>query len=168
MVDYFLGGGDGFLAGMGIDVDRVPGREVWLSAVLADAELPEAERERFYVGWYLDGRLVGHSSLSHIVHGESAHCHLHLWDSTLRNSGLGPRFLALSIDEYFERYDLRVVACEPSAANPAPNAALPKLGFRHVRRYRTVATSMSGEIEVNRYEISREEWRATRPDLEVG
>ncbi|NKB88958.1 MAG: GNAT family N-acetyltransferase [Acidobacteria bacterium] len=162
MIDYFLETSDADLVRMGIDLDLVPTREEWLSAVVGDADLPDTEANRFYVGWHLDGRLVGHSSISHIVHGETAHCHLHLWEADLRGAGIGPRFLARSVDTYFDRFDLKLLASEPHAHNPAPNAALPKLGFRLVRRYRTRATSMSGEIEVSRYEITRDEWAALR------
>jgi RimJ/RimL family protein N-acetyltransferase len=160
MIDYFLESSEEFPVRMGIDLALVPSRESWLQATLIDAERPDLDKERFYVGWYADGKLVGHSSISHIEHGKTAHCHLHLWDGSLRRSGIGPAFLAQSIDLYFERFALRTIASEPHAHNPAPNRALPKLGFRLVRRYRTVATSMSGELEVCRYEIGREEWAA--------
>jgi RimJ/RimL family protein N-acetyltransferase len=162
MIDYFVDADEEFLVRMGIDLARVPRHADWLAAALADAKLPDTRKDRFYVGWYVDGKLVGHSSISHIEHGEIAHCHLHLWEPNLRGAGNGPALLARSIDLYFERFRLKCIASEPHAHNPAPNGALPKLGFRLVRTYRTVATTMSGEIEVNRYEMTREEWAARR------
>ena len=162
MIDYFLGGGDAFLLGMGVDLAKLPSREAWRQAVLADHERPDDEKERFYVAWLYEGVLVGHSSISHIAPGETAHCHLHLWQPELRRSGLGPAFLERSIDLYFERFRLRTVACEPFADNPAPNRVLPRLGFRRIGRVRTVPTSMAFEQDVVRYEITREEWRARR------
>jgi len=158
MVDYYLGLGEEGQRAMGIDPGRLPSREEWVAAVRADLDRADAERERFYVGWYLGERRVGHSSLSHIEPGVKGHCHLHLWEPELRRSGRGPRFLADSIDLYFERFDLETVVCEPRAENPAPNRALPKLGFRLVKRYRTVPTSMAYEQDIHRWEVSREEW----------
>ena len=155
MIDYFLGGGDEFLAGMGVDLAKLPTREEWLRAALADHARPDAQKERFYVAWLLDERIVGHSSISHIELGETAHCHLHLWEQGLRRTGMGSAFLRGSIDLYFERFALKSLASEPYAENPAPNRALPKLGFRLVRRYRTVPTGMAFEQDVNRYEIAR-------------
>ena len=76
---------------------------------------------------------------------------------------MGAMFLANSIDLYFERFALESIASEPNADNPAPNRVLRKLGFRLIRRYRTVPTSIAMEQDVNRYEIGREEWAARRP-----
>jgi len=163
MVDYFLGGNEEFLTGMGVDLAKLPTRAEWLRAALADHERPDAETQRFFVAWLFEGRIVGHSSISHIATGETAHCHLHLWKPGLRKSGMGSAFLSGSIDIYFERFALKSLASEPYAENPAPNRALPKLGFRFVRRYRTVPTGMAFEQDVNRYEITRDEWITLRP-----
>lgn len=155
MIDYFLGDGDAFLTGMGIDVAKLPTEAEWLQAALADAEQPDDRKQRFYVAWRFQGQLVGHSSISHIEHGVSAHCHLHLWRADLRCSGLGSAFLAQSIDMYFERFGLKRIASEPYAENPGPKRALPGLGMRLVRRYRTTPTSTCLEQDVNRYEVER-------------
>jgi len=162
MVDYFLQGGDAFLEGMGVDVAKLPSRRDWVRAALEDHARGDEEKERFYVAWVADGEVVGHSSISHIVHGESAHFHMHMWRSALRGSGLGPDFLRRSIDLYFERFALRTLACEPFADNPGPNKVCRRLGFRRVRRYRTVPTGISSEQDVQRYELAREEWRTLR------
>ena len=77
-------------------------------------------------------------------------------------SGMGSAFLAASIDMYFERFDLQRLASEPYAENRAPNRALPKLGFRLVERFRGVPTGIAFEQDVNRWEITREEWLARR------
>jgi len=166
MVDYYLGlGAEGQLA-MGIDPERLPERDAWVATVRADLDKEDAERERYYVAWLLDDERVGHSSLSHIEVGVKGHCHLHLWRPELRRAGVGPLLLARSIDLYFERFDLATVVCEPRAENPAPNRALPKLGFRLVKRYRTTPTSMAYEQDIHRWEVTREEWldrRASGP-----
>ena len=162
MIDYILEGSEEFRIGMGIDSTKLPTRKTWLKGALEDHDRPDAEKERFYVAWLLDERIVGHSSISHIELGETAHCHLHLWDPSLRKSGMGTAFLARSIDLFFERFDLKTLASEPYADNPGPIHALPKLGFRFLRRYHTVPTGISFEQDVNRYEVTREEWGSRR------
>jgi len=162
MIDYFLGSSRPFLEGMGVEPSRLPSRADWLRAALADHERPDADKSRFYVAWLHDGELVGHSSLSHITPGETGLCHLHLWRPVLRRSGRGAAFLAASIDIYFERFGLKTVACQPYAENPAANRVLTKLGFRLVRRYRTVPSDIAFEQDVNRHEIDRAEWSALR------
>ncbi|MFT5051141.1 MAG: ribosomal-protein-alanine N-acetyltransferase [Chlamydiales bacterium] len=162
MVDYFLDGGDAFLRGMGVNVSNLPAREDWLGAVLADHELADRERNRLYLAWLFDGKLVGHSSLSHIKYGDTANCHLHLWQSPLRRSGHGSAFLTRSIDIYFERFQLGTLASEPFAENLAPGAALRKFGFRSVRRFRTIPSGLAFEQEVERFEVGRDEWFARR------
>jgi len=168
MIDYFLNGGEAFQRGMGIDPARLPERAAWLAAVLADHERPDAEKDRLCLAWRLDGALVGHSSASHIRVGEQAHVHLHLWKPELRRGGLGREFFARSVDLYFERLRLRCAVCEPSAANPGPNRTLARLGFRLVRTYQTVPTSMALDQDVTHWEVTREEWRALRGGQPAG
>ena len=158
MIDYFVGADPAFLRGMGVDPARLPSRAAWLAAALADHQRPDAQRERIYLAWLVDGALVGHSSASHIEVGAEAHVHLHLWMRDLRRAGLGTRLFARSIEHYFERLELERVVCEPSAANPGPNRTLARLGFRFVRTYRTVPTNMALEQDVSRYEVTRAEW----------
>ena len=162
MIDYFLGGSEEFLRGMGVDREKLPAREQWLKGVLADHERPDDEKERLYVAWLTDGELVGHTSVSHIVPGEVADIHLHLWRPELRRGGLGAGFFARSMDVYFERFCLKRILCEPFAENPAPNRVLSRLGFRLLERYRIAPASIAFEQDVNRYEMTREEWAARR------
>ncbi len=160
MIDYFLGGDDSFLLGMGVDRAKLPEREVWLQAALIDHERSDHAKTRFYVAWLCGVEQVGHSSISHLQPHEVAHVHLHLWRPQLRRSGLGARFLARSLDFYFARFGLESIVSEPFAGNPAPNRVLKKLGFRFLKRYRTVPSGIASEQEVNRWEITRAEWVA--------
>jgi hypothetical protein len=84
MLDYFYKADDPFLRGMGVDRLKLPERDTWLDALLADHEKPERERDRFYLVWIFRGRRVGHSSINKIVLGDEAFIHLHLWKSQLR------------------------------------------------------------------------------------
>jgi RimJ/RimL family protein N-acetyltransferase len=155
MLDYFLKADDAFLRGMGVDRLRLPERDKWLDALLADHQKPDNERDRFYLIWTFRGQRVGHSSINKIVLGTEAFIHLHLWDSQLRRAGLGTEFLRRSANFYFQRFNLKKLVCEPSADNPAPNRVLEKLGFTFVRRYRTIPGVIAFEQDVNRYELRR-------------
>ena len=155
MLDYFYKADDPFLRGMGVDRLKLPERNKWLDALLADHEKPDGERDRFYLVWMFRGTPVGHSSINNIVLGTEAFIHLHLWKSQLRRAGLGTEFVRRSAAFYFERFNLQKLVCEPWAENPAPNRVLEKLGFAFVRRYRTIPGVIAFEQEVNRYELRR-------------
>ena len=155
MLDYFYKADDPFLRGMGVDRLKLPERNKWLDALLADHEKPDGEKDRFYLVWIFRGQRVGHSSINNIVLGTKAYIHLHLWESQLRRAGLGTEFVRRSAAFYFERFNLQKLVCEPWAENPAPNRVLEKLGFAFVRRYRTTPGVIAYEQDVNRYELRR-------------
>jgi RimJ/RimL family protein N-acetyltransferase len=151
MVDYFLGADDSFLEGMGVARSLLPARDAWLRAVLADHQLPDQEKDRLYVGWFYQGRQIGHSSVNRIRFGEDAFFHLHLWRPELRKAGFGMDLCRQSISIYFDRLQLKTLWSEPYAENPAPNRTLVKLGFEFVKRYRTVPGATAFEQDVNLY-----------------
>ncbi len=155
MMDYFYKADETFLRGMGVDRLKLPERDRWLDALLADHEKPDGERDRFYLIWIFRGRRVGHSSINKIVLGTEAFIHLHLWDPQLRRAGLGTEFVRRSANLYFERFNLKKLVCEPSADNPAPNRVLEKLGFTFIKRYKTIPGVIAYEQVVNRYELCR-------------
>jgi RimJ/RimL family protein N-acetyltransferase len=155
MLDYFYKADDSFLRGMGVDRLKLPQRDKWLDALLADHDKPDEKRDRFYLVWMFRGERVGHSSINKIVAGVEAYIHMHLWNSRLRRGGLGGEFVRQSAKFYFERFNLRKIICEPWAENLAPNRVLEKLGFTFVRRYRTVPAVIAYEQDVNRYELRR-------------
>jgi hypothetical protein len=58
MLDYFYKADDPFLRGMGVDRLKLPERNKWLDALLADHEKPDGEKDRFYlVGYFEDSGL---------------------------------------------------------------------------------------------------------------
>jgi len=155
MIDYFLGADDSFLNGMGVARSLLPTREVWLPSALADHELPDDQKDRLYLGWFDQGRQIGHSSVNRIRVGEDAFFHLHLWRPELRRSGVGTYLCQQSISIYFDRLELKRLWSEPYAENPAPNRTLVKLGFEFVKRYRTVPGTISFEQDVNLYRLDQ-------------
>src|SRR5437899_960866 len=155
MLDYFYMADDPFLRGIGVDRLKLPERNKWLDALLADHEKPDGQRDRFYLIWIFRGRRVGHSSINKIVLGTEAFIHLHLWDSQLRRAGLGTEFVRRSANFYFQRFNLKKLVCEPSADNPAPNRVVEKLGFTFVSRYRTIPGVIAYDQDVNSYDLIR-------------
>ena len=153
MIDYFLDADDAYLRGMAVDRSRLPSREQWLRDVVLDQNRPDDCKQRLYVGWFYDGRLVGHSSVNQIEVGEEAFIHLHLWDASLRKSGAGTEFFRKSVDYFRERLRLKRVICEPYAHNCAPNRVLEKLGFTLVGRMRKIPGPINFEQDVNRWEL---------------
>lgn len=163
MVDYFLLAGDAFLRGMGVDRNRLPPKDKWLRELLADHEVADDKKDRFYLAWIHNGQQVGHSSVNKIRVGEEAYFHLHLWRPHLRKAGLGTEFSKRSVRFYFERFRLKRLFSEPFADNPAPNKLLPKLGFQFIKRYSTVPGTINGEQEVNRYVLAGFAECSTKP-----
>ena len=154
MIDYYLLADDVFLRGMGVERNRLPRKDEWLREVLADHEVPDDKKDRFYLSWIFNGQPIGHSSINKIRIGEEAYFHPHLWRPHLRRAGLGTAFSKRSVQFYFERFRLKRLFSEPFAENPAPNKTLLKLGFKFIQRYRTVPGTISGEQEVNRYVLT--------------
>ena len=160
MIDYFHGSPDELLLRMGVDRSKLPAREAWFDHVWRDQQLPEtdARRDRFFLAWLYNGELIGHSSINQIQWGEQAAAHLHMWRSDIRQAGVGTELFRQSISHYFERFNLKFVVVEPHADNPPPNRVVEKLGFRFVKRYRTIPGPVNFEQDVNRYEVDRETW----------
>ena len=163
MIDYFIGADDSYLGRMGVARALLPKRDAWLRDVLADHQLPDAEKDRLYVGWFYHGHQIGHSSVNKIRFGKDAFFHLHMWRLDLRKSGFGLLLCEQSIRIYFDRLQLKTLWCEPYAENFAPNRILVKLGFKFVKRYRTVPGTINFEQEVNLYR--RDGSAATKPSV---
>ena len=115
---------------------------------------PFQERTSDLLIWELNDKAVGMSSLRNIRYLQHADIHLHVMEPRLRRRGYGHRFFALTLQEYFRRFQLKLIVCEPSARNPGPNRLLQKLGFTIARTYRTIPGPLNREHEVHRYEIT--------------
>lgn len=156
MVDYFVEADVDFLHGMGADKQKLPERSAWIAMLEKEFAKPLEQRKFFYLSWLLDGRLVGHSNVNKVVYGQEAYLHLHLWEASLRQKGLGLAFVQQGIPLYFRKLNLQTLICEPYADNPAPNRSLKKLGFQWVKQYETQPGWINFYQLVNRYELRRE------------
>ena len=110
----------------------------------------------FVLAWCLDGKTIGHSSLKDIVPGEFGSIHLHTWRADLRGKGYGPRLFCLSALDFYERFNLKQIICEPKADNPMANRMLQRIGFPLVFTHVAAGSELSVVCELNRYEILRD------------
>jgi len=121
---------------------------------------PYEKKGSYCMIWLLDDKPVGHSNINKIIFGEEAYMHLHIWDSSSRQKGMGSSLILLTLPWFFNNYALKKLLCEPYALNPAPNKALEKAGFSFVRKYTTTPGWLNFEQEVNLWEMSLEQYRS--------
>ncbi len=141
---------------MGLAIDRVPSAERLRSDLEAMIAAPLDRVHSFVLVWCLDGKAIGHSSLKDIVPGDFGSIHLHMWRADLRGKGYGPRLFCLSALDFYERFNLKRIICEPKADNPMANRMLKKIGFPLVLTHIAASSELSVVCELNRYEILRE------------
>ena len=160
IVAYWTGADNHFLAGMGVDPGKIPSASDLGDGLSAQINTPIKEKKAWCIIWEVDGREVGHCNTNPIVFGSHATMHLHMWDSTLRQRGLGAALVTLTLPLFFESLQLRKIICEPYALNIAPNKTLKKVGFDFIRAYKTIPGSLSFEQTVNRWEMSFEKFKS--------
>lgn len=154
VVAYFHAASPSDLARMGVDAALLPPPQAWAQR-LEQTVRAGAASGSFYYAWVVEGELVGHAALKDLVVGSHASVHLHTWTSAHRGHGLGARLFCLSVLDAHDRFRLRGLVCEPSAANPMPNRMLTKVGFPLVRTYARASSDLSAVTTLNRYDIQR-------------
>jgi len=153
VVDYFLNFTleEDLLAGA--DRKNYPSREKWIKLLLEDAKQPLRKRRFFYLGWFLEGKLIGHCNINNIEFGEEAYIHIHLWDRTLRRQGLATCFLMKAVNFYFKYFTLHKIISEPKSDNIGSKKTLQKCGFSFLNAHVKKPDMLSIEHEVSHYEL---------------
>ena len=141
---------------MGLDIDRVPSASQLRSDLQSMIVAPPHRLSSFVLAWCIDGKTIGHSSLKDIVAGDFGSMHLHMWRADLRGRGYGPRLFCLSALDFYERFNLKRIICEPKADNPMANRMLKKIGFPLILTHVAASSEISVVCELNRYEILRD------------
>jgi RimJ/RimL family protein N-acetyltransferase len=141
---------------MGLAIDRVPSAARLRSELEAMITAPLDQLRSFVLAWCLDGKTIGHSSLKDIVPGDFGSIHLHMWRADLRGKGYGPLLFCLSALDFYERFNLKRIICEPKADNPMANRMLRKIGFPLIQTHVAASSELSVVCELNRYEILRD------------
>lgn len=160
LVAYWLNSDPDYLLGMGADPAKIPSEVEFRAMLHKQIDNPIDEKQSFALIWELDGKPVGHSNVNRITFGVEATMHLHLWYPDNRQKGLGSQLLIKSLPFYFEKLQIKKLICEPYALNPAPNKILKRIGFQFIKKYTTIPGSSNFEQEVNRYELTREDFKS--------
>ncbi len=153
IANYWFDASPAFLEGMGVDLAKLPTRIELTDMLREQLRQPVEQKKSYCLIWEVDGQAAGHSNINKIVFGEEAYMHLHLWQTGLRQKGLGTALVKLTIPHFFETYQLKTLYCEPYALNPAPNKTLAQAGFEFVGSYVTVPGWINFEQEVNLWKM---------------
>ena len=162
IADYWLESESDFLIGMGVDLNKLPTRSGLQKMLTEQINTSLTNKKSFALIWELDGKPIGHSNINGIEFGKQATMHLHLWKSKNRKQGIGTELIRKSIPFYFENFKIEKIICEPYALNPAPNKTLEKIGFEFIKKYRTIPGSLNFEQDVNRWELTKEQFENLR------
>lgn len=141
---------------MGLAMDKVPSPAQLRSDLEAMSATPVDRLHSFVLAWCLDGLTIGHSSLKDIVPNNVGSMHLHMWRADLRGRGYGRLLFCLSALDFYQRFNLRRIICEPKSDNPIPNRMLQKIGFPLVLTRVGASSELAFVCELNRYEILRD------------
>lgn len=159
IADYWQQSSPDHLLGMGVDLAKVPSREMFISMLGEQLLLPIPEKKSFCMIWLIDGIASGHSNINKIIYGQEAYMHLHLWHGAARKKGAGAALVKMTIPYFFKNYQLRKLYCEPYALNPAPNKTLEKVGFKFVKEHITIPGALNFEQPVCLWEIDAEDFK---------
>ncbi len=140
---------------MGVDPAKVPNYPDFLDR-LRRGQTPERQETGMTLVWEVDGTPIGSSSLKDAVRGGQGNMHLHMWAKPARGKGHGAKLFCLSALEFYGRYELAEVFCEPRSSNPMPNQMLQKIGFPLVKTYTAASSDLSIVCELNRYAILKD------------
>lgn len=165
-INYWLGLSQAEIERLGIAIDRVPSAARMRSDLEAMLAAPNDGVRSFVLGWCLNGEAIGHSSLKDIVPGDFGSIHLHMWRADLRGKGYGPYLFCLAAVDFYERFKLKRIVCEPNADNQPPNRLLQRVGFPLISTRIGKSSELSTICKLNRYGIVREiaeDYLLTRP-----
>lgn len=158
IANYWLNSDEDHLTGMGVDLNKLPTRNGLTKMLTDQINLPDSEKESMALVVELNGKPIGHCNVNGITYGEDATLHLHLWNSNNRKQGIGTTMVLKSLTVFFDKLKLKTIWCEPFALNPAPNKTLLNIGFKFIKRYKTIPGSLNFEQEVNRYKLTKEQF----------
>ena len=101
LMDYWYSLNDGQLESMGVDLEKFPKRKDFEANIRKQLSLPIKDRHSFAMIWEVNGQPVGHNSINFIEFGIKANMHLHLWNASNRQKGIGIELLKKSIPAFF-------------------------------------------------------------------
>jgi RimJ/RimL family protein N-acetyltransferase len=141
---------------MGVNMGAFPPEAKYRARMAEVLAMPESEVKAFALIWEVDGRSIGFCTIKDLVLGDKGSMHLHMWEATARGKGLGGRLFCLSALDFYERFQLKSIICEPKASNPMPNRMLQKVGFPLALTREGASSELSAVTTLNRYAIDRD------------
>ena len=156
ITNYWMNATPSHLLRMGVDVQKIPSRELFSEFLITQINTPISERLSYCIIWDFNAKPVGHLNTNPTSFGESAYMHLHLWENKKRKKGLGTDFVKLALPFLFKNLQLKTLYCQPYALNPAPNKTLEKIGFKLLKEHVTIPGSFNFEQPVKLWEMSLE------------
>lgn len=160
LIRYWLESDPAFLQGMGVDLDKMPVKEQWEQSLMEQLRQSIPDKKSYCIIWEVDGIPVGHSNINKIQFGQEAYMHLHMWNPSLRQKGMGTELVLMTLPFFFENYQLETLYCEPYALNPAPNKTLERVGFQFEKEYTTVPGWLNFEQPVRLWSLSRDQYQS--------
>jgi RimJ/RimL family protein N-acetyltransferase len=155
-INYWLGLSRAEIERLGVVIDGVPSAARMRSDLEAMVLAPNDSARSFVLAWCINDEAIGHSSLKDIVPGNLGSMHLHMWRADLRGKGHGPHLFCLAAVDFYERFQLKRIICEPKADNASPNRLLQRIGFPLISTRIGRSSELSRVCKLNRYDIVRE------------
>jgi trans-aconitate methyltransferase/RimJ/RimL family protein N-acetyltransferase len=141
---------------MGCDLSRFPASEEYKRILEEQLQASPERAVAFYSMWVINGLTIGFASLKNIHFGIRGEMHLHIWNADHRGKGIGGRLFCLSAIDFYERFKVNEIICEPGASNPYPNRMLQKIGFPLTGSRVGRSSELSRELPLNTYAIKKE------------
>jgi RimJ/RimL family protein N-acetyltransferase len=155
-INYWFGLSQAEIERLGVAIDRVPSAAQMRSDLEAMITAPDDGVRSFVLAWCINGEAIGHSSLKDIVPADFGSIHLHMWRADLRGKGHGPHLFCLAAVDFYKRFKLKRIVCEPKADNAPPNRLLQRTGFPLISTRIGRSSELSRICKLNRYDIVRE------------
>ena len=155
-INYWLGLSPAEIERMGVAIDRMPSATRMRSDLERMLTARNNDVRTFVLAWCVNGEAIGHSSVKDIVPGDSGSIHLHMWRTDLRGKGHGSHLFCLAVVDFYKRFKLRQMICEPKADNLAANRLLQRIGFPLIFTRVGKSSELGAVCKLNRYDIVRE------------
>jgi RimJ/RimL family protein N-acetyltransferase len=159
LTQYWLSADPAFLTYMGVDLNKMPSKEVWIKMLSEQLAQPYPGKKSYCIIWLFDNKPIGHCNVNKIKFGNEAYMHLHMWNSDLRKKGMGTELVKMSLPYFFKNLKLKTIYCEPYALNPAPNQTLEKAGFAFVKEFTTIPGFLNFEQPVKHWALTYEQFK---------
>jgi len=156
---YWLSAEPVFLRGMGVDLNKMPSKEEWVTMLSEQFSQSYPEKKSYCIIWQIDNKAVGHCNVNKIKFGKEAFMHLHLWNTEFRKKGMGTKLVKMSLPYFFENLKLKIIYSEPYALNPAPNKTLKKAGFTFNKKFITIPGFLNFEQPVKQWKLTYEQYK---------